>query len=138
MFDKGVDAIFCAAGGVGIGAINEAKSRAKAGEEVWIVGVDVDQYAEGIYEGDKSIILTSAMKCIDQAAYDMIMAENKGEFPGGETLVFDAKNNGVGIPAENPNFREVQISCGDICKLQSGEITVSDEQGSLIKKLVTL
>jgi basic membrane protein A len=135
MFDKGVDAIFCAAGGVGIGAINEAKSRAKAGEEVWIVGVDVDQYAEGIYEGDKSIILTSAMKCIDQAAYDMIMAENKGEFPGGETLVFDAKNNGVGIPAENPNLsREVQDKVAEIfAKLQSGEITVSDEQGNLIK-----
>jgi basic membrane protein A len=45
MFDKGVKAIFCAAGGVGVGAINEAKARAKAGADVWIVGVDVDQYA---------------------------------------------------------------------------------------------
>lgn len=135
MFDKGVDAIFCAAGGVGIGAINEAKSRAKAGEDVWIVGVDVDQYAEGIYEGDKSIILTSAMKCIDQAAYDMIVAESRGEFPGGEILVFDAKNNGVGIPVENPNLsQEVEDKVAEIfAKLQSGEITVSDEQGSLIK-----
>ncbi|HZX47176.1 MAG TPA: BMP family ABC transporter substrate-binding protein [Clostridia bacterium] len=135
MFDKGVDAIFCAAGGVGIGAINEAKARAKAGEEVWIVGVDVDQYAEGIYEGDKSIILTSAMKCIDQAAYDMIMAESKGQFPGGQTLVFDAKNNGVGIPKENPNLsKEVQDKVAEIfAKLQSGEITVSDQQGDLIR-----
>ncbi len=135
MFDKGVDAIFCAAGGVGIGAINEAKARAKAGEEVWIVGVDVDQYAEGIYEGDKSIILTSAMKCIDQAAYDMIMAESKGQFPGGQTLVFDAKNNGVGIPKENPNLsKEVQDKVAEVfAKLQSGEITVSDQQGDLIK-----
>lgn len=135
MFDKGVDAIFCAAGGVGIGAINEAKARAKAGEEVWIVGVDVDQYAEGIYEGDKSIILTSAMKCIDQAAYDMIMAESKGQFPGGQTLVFDAKNNGVGIPKENPNLsKEVQDKVAEIFeKLKSGEITVSDQQGDLIK-----
>jgi basic membrane protein A len=135
MFDKGVDAIFCAAGGVGIGAINEAKARAKAGEEVWIVGVDVDQYAEGIYEGDKSIILTSAMKCIDQAAYDMILAESKGQFPGGQTLVFDAKNNGVGIPKENPNLsKEVQDKVAEIfAKLQSEEITVSDQQGNLIK-----
>ena len=81
MFDKGIDAIFCAAGGVGVGAINEAKARAKSGEEVWIVGVDVDQYAEGIYEGDKSIILTSAMKRIDQAAYSMIEAKLAGKFP---------------------------------------------------------
>jgi basic membrane protein A len=135
MFDKGVDAIFCAAGGVGIGAINEGKSRAKAGEEVWILGVDVDQYDDGIYEGDKSVILTSAMKSVGQAAYDMIIAESKGEFPGGEILVFDAKNNGVGIPAENPNLsQEVQDKVIEILgKLESGEITVSDEQGDLIK-----
>ncbi len=135
MYDKGVDVIFCAAGGVGIGGINEAKSRAKAGEEVWIVGVDVDQYAEGIYEGEKSIILTSAMKYIDQAAYDMIKAEIEGQFPGGQTLVFDAKNNGVGIPQENPNLsEEVQNQVAEIFKkLQAGEITVSDQQGDLIK-----
>ncbi|MBA1337051.1 MAG: ABC transporter, substrate-binding protein [Firmicutes bacterium] len=135
MFDKGVKAIFCAAGGVGVGAINEAKSRAKTGEEVWIVGVDVDQYAEGIYEGDKSIIITSAMKYIDQVSYDMIKAEYEGKFPGGETLVFDAKNNGVGIPAKNPNLSdEVQAKVADVFKkLQTGEIKVSDQQGSLIK-----
>ncbi len=135
MFDKGVDAIFCAAGGVGIGAINEAKSRAKAGEEAWILGVDVDQYDDGIYEGDKSVILTSAMKSVGQAAYDMIIAESKGEFPGGQTLVFDANNKGVGIPSENPNLsREVQDKVTEILgKLESGEITVSDVQGDLIK-----
>jgi basic membrane protein A and related proteins len=32
MYDKGVDAIFAAAGGVGIGAINEAKARASTGQ----------------------------------------------------------------------------------------------------------
>jgi len=62
MFDKGVKAIFCAAGSVGIGSINEARTRAKAGQQVWIIGVDVDQYSEGIYDANKSVILTSAMK----------------------------------------------------------------------------
>jgi len=135
MFDKGVKAIFTAAGGVGVGAINEAKSRAKSGEEVWIVGVDVDQYADGIYEGDKSIILTSAMKRIDVAAYDMIAAELEGTFPGGETLNFDAKNNGIGIPAENPNLSDdVQAQVASVfSQLQAGSITVAAEQGNLIK-----
>lgn len=135
MYDKGVKAIFCAAGGVGIGAINEAKTRAKSGENVWVIGVDVDQYAEGIYDGDKSIILTSAMKKIGQAAYDMIKAEKDGQFPGGETLVFNAENNGVGIPDENPNLSaETQAKVAEIYeKLQSGEIIVSDQQGDLIK-----
>jgi basic membrane protein A and related proteins len=135
MFDKGVKAIFAAAGGVGVGAINEAKSRAGAGKEAWIVGVDVDQYADGIYTGDKSIILTSAMKRIDNAAHDMVIAENDGKFPGGQTLVFDAKNNGVGIPEKNPNLSDdTAAKVKDVfAKIQKGEIKIAAEQGGLIK-----
>ena len=135
MFDKGAKAIFCAAGGVGVGAINEAKARAKAGKTAWIIGVDVDQYAEGIYDGTKSIILTSAMKRIDTAAYDMIKAELDGKFPGGQILTFDAKNNGVGIPDENPNLDAAVVKeVADVYKkLQTGAIVVSAEQGNLIK-----
>ena len=66
MFDKGVKAIFCAAGGVGVGvgAIKEGVERNKQGKEAWIIGVDTDQYAEGFYDADntKSCILTSAVK----------------------------------------------------------------------------
>lgn len=135
MYDRGVKAIFCAAGGVGIGAINEAKTRAAAGQEVWIIGVDVDQYAEGIYAEGKSIILTSAMKRIDQAAYDMIMAEKDGKFPGGQILTFNAKNNGIGIPKDNPNLdddveEKVAKAFQDIV---DGKINISAERGNLIK-----
>ncbi|MCF7944587.1 MAG: BMP family ABC transporter substrate-binding protein [Spirochaetia bacterium] len=131
MYDRGVDAIFAAAGGVGVGAINEAKSRASAGKKVWIIGVDVDQYADGIYSGEKSIILTSAMKKIGQSAYDMIEAELNGEFPGGEILTFDATNDGVGIPDENPNLdAEVQEICNEVFEeLKTGEIEVASEPG---------
>ncbi len=135
MFDKGVKAIFCAAGGVGIGAINEAKARAKEGKNAWIIGVDVDQYSEGIYDGTKSVILTSAMKKIDQSAYDMVKAEKDGKFPGGQTLTFDATNNGVGIPEENPNLsKEVQDKVAQVYKLiQSGSVIISKARGNLIK-----
>ncbi len=135
MYDRGVNVIFCAAGGVGVGAINEAKTRVKAGEQVWIVGVDVDQFADGKYDGDKSVILTSAMKKIDQAAYDMIQQEQNGEFPGGQTLFFDVKNNGVGIPDENPNLSEdtTKKTKEVYEKINSDEIKVSGEQGNLLK-----
>ncbi|MBL7006431.1 MAG: BMP family ABC transporter substrate-binding protein [Spirochaetia bacterium] len=135
MYDRGVKAIFAAAGGVGVGAINEAKARATSGKNVWIIGVDVNQYADGIYSGDKSIILTSAMKRIDQAAYDMIKAELNGEFPGGQILTFNAKNNGVGIPDVNPNLTAaVQATAKEVfAKLQAGTIVVSDVKGNLIK-----
>ena len=135
MYDRGVKAIFAAAGGVGVGAINEAKARATSGKNVWIIGVDVNQYADGIYSGTKSIILTSAMKKIDQAAYDMIKADLAGEFPGGQVLMFNAENNGVGIPSENPNLRaDVEAAAKDVfAKLQAGTIVVSDVKGNLIK-----
>jgi basic membrane protein A and related proteins len=135
MYDRGVNVIFAAAGGVGVGAINEAKSRVKAGKKVWMVGVDVDQYKDGVYEGEKSVILTSAMKKIDQAAFDMIKAESEGKFPGGKTLTFDSKNDGVGIPEKNPNLTEdtVKKVAEVAAKLKSGEVKVAAEQGSLIK-----
>ncbi|MDV4149494.1 BMP family ABC transporter substrate-binding protein [Clostridium sp. AL.422] len=135
MYDNGVKAIFTAAGGVGVGAINEAKARATAGKEAWVIGVDVDQYSEGVYDGEKSIILTSAMKKIDTATFDIIKDELDGKFPGGQTLTFDAKSGGVGIPEENPNLSdETKTKVDEIYKdIQDGKIKVSAEQGDLIK-----
>ncbi len=135
MYDRGVDVIFAAAGGVGVGAINEAKQRVKAGEKVWMVGVDVDQYDDGKYEGDKSVVLTSAIKKIDKVAFDMVQAELDGKFPGGETLTFDATNDGIGLPEKNPNLSDDTVkTVEDIFqKVKAGEIKVAGEQGDLLK-----
>ncbi len=135
MFDKGVNVIFCAAGGVGFGAITEAKARAVAGKPAWIVGVDVNQYADGEYTPGKSIILTSAMKGIDVAAFDMIKADLDGKFPGGQTLVLNTKNNGVGIPAVNPNLSDdVSAKVKEVVEMIKGDkIVVADAMGKLIK-----
>jgi len=135
MYDKGVKAIFTAAGGVGVGAISEAKQRAANGKEAWIIGVDVDQYSEGIYEGNKSIILTSAVKKIDTATFDMIKDELDGKFQGGKTLIFDVTNNGVGIPEENPNLKEDTTKKVDeiFGKVKGGEIKVNNVADGLIE-----
>lgn len=137
MYDNGVKAIFAAAGGVGVGAITEAKQRVQAGEDVWMIGVDVDQFADGIYDEaeGKSVILTSAVKKLDTATFDMIQDELNGEFKGGEILTFDATNDGIGLPDENPNLSEDTIAkVSEVYeKIKSGEITVSNEQGDLIK-----
>lgn len=134
MYDRGVKVVFHAAGGVGVGVINEGKARAKAGKDVWVIGVDVDQYEDGKYDGDKSVVLTSAVKKIDKAAADMIKAENDDKFPGGQTLTFDAKNDGVGIPVDNPNLSEdAQKAASDVLeKMKSGEIAVADKGDGLI------
>ena len=110
MYDNGVKAIFTAAAGVNIGVITEAKTRVANGQEAWVIGVDSDQYDDGIYEGNKSVVLTSAIKKIDEAAYQIIENEINGEFPGGQVLRFDAKNDAVGIPSENPNLSDDTIA----------------------------
>jgi basic membrane protein A and related proteins len=135
MYDRGVNVIFTAAGGVGVGAINEAKTRATAGKSVWIIGVDGDQYKDGVYTGDKSVILTSAMKKVSEASFDMAKAVQDGSFPGGQTLTLDIKNDGVGIPATNPNLTDdTMTKVNDvIAKLKSGEVKVAAEKGDLIK-----
>ncbi|WP_288222428.1 BMP family protein [uncultured Clostridium sp.] len=137
MFDKGVKAIFTAAGGVGVGAIKEAKDRAANGKEAWIVGVDVDQYKDGVYDEkeNKSIILTSAVKKVDTASFDMIKDELDGNFKGGQTLIFDAKTGGIGIPAENPNLsKETQDKVEEVLGLiKEGKIVVADKADNLIE-----
>ncbi|MGL5151140.1 MAG: BMP family lipoprotein [Clostridium sp.] len=136
MYDRGVKAIFCAAGGVGIGVIDEAKARALKGDEAWVVGVDVDQYQDGIYGTEnKSVVLTSAMKMLAKVTEDMIKDEIDGKFQGGKTLIYDAKNDGVGIPKENKNLsEETQKKTDEIFgKVKSGDIVVADKADGLIE-----
>lgn len=137
MYDQGANVIFAAAGAVGNGIINEAVSRARTGKKVWVVGVDVDQYSQGIYDRTKgkSVVLTSAMKRINRAAYDMVERALAGNFPGGKILTYDAKNNGIGIPPENPN-----LSLDTVAKVKEvsdgmarGEISVSDKGDGLMR-----
>ena len=106
MFDKGIDTIMHAAGGVGVGAMTEAKTRG----DVKIVGVDVDQYHEGLLNDGSSIILTSAMKNIDVAVKEHLGYYLNDEFKGGQVFTLGITDNGVGIPSENPNLSDDTIA----------------------------
>ncbi|MGL4990314.1 MAG: BMP family ABC transporter substrate-binding protein [Sarcina sp.] len=135
MYDRGVKAIFASAGKVGVGVITEAKTRVAKGENVWVIGVDVDQYQDGVYEGDKSVVLTSATKKIGKSAFEMIEHELKGTFPGGETLVFDIKTDDVGLPEKNPNLSEDTLSkVSDVIELmKKDEVKVISEKEDAAK-----
>ena len=128
MYDRGVDVIFCAAGGVGAGVIKEARERAVSGEKVWVIGVDSDQYEEGIYDNQSSIILTSALKKVDSATLDIIGQAVNGTFPGGQVLEYGVNNNGVGLPEENPNLSEATIAKVNevYTGIKDGKIIVAD------------
>ena len=135
MFDRGVTCIHAAAGGVGVGVINETKARRQVGKDVWVVGVDVNQYNEGLLPDGKSAVLTSAMKYIDRAAFDMVKEALDGTFKGGRSLLLTAKEDAVGIPLENPNLSDdVQKKVDELYQqIKSGSIVVADKQGDLFR-----
>ncbi len=134
LYDSGCYVIYHAAGGTGNGVIKEAKDRKLNGQDVWAIGVDTDQYDEGIYEGDKSVILTSMLKGVGVASHDVCKMVMDGTFKG-ELLVFDLSNDGVDIPANNPNLEKEWVD--EIQKfkekVKSGEIKV-DPVPERIKK----
>lgn len=134
LYDKGVDIIQHASGGVGIGIIAEAKTRYDNGEEVYVVGVDVDQYAEGITSSGKSIMLTSAMKRLDVAVSTHLEYWLNDEFKGGQVITMDFQQEGVGLPTENPNLTESTLIELEKVKedLAKGEIVVPSTQEELI------
>ena len=135
LFSKGVDAVFCAAGTTGVGGLNETKNRALSGENVWAVGVDVDQYYEGDLGNGKSCILTSAMKDVAGVAYDMVKALADGTFPGGQLLTLGIKEDRAGIPASNPNLTpEIEAKVAGVVELiKAGKVTIADNGNGLIK-----
>lgn len=126
MYDAGASSIFHAAGATGNGAIKEAKDRAAAGNPVWVIGVDRDQYEDGLYADGKSVVLTSMVKRVDIASYGVASLAMEGKFPGGQTLTFNLQNNGVGIPDNNPNLSaDITAAVADYkLKVLSGEIAV--------------
>ncbi|WP_413376149.1 BMP family lipoprotein [Alkalihalobacillus sp. 1P02AB] len=106
MYSQGADIIYHAAGGSGNGLITEAINRARNGENVWAIGVDQDQYEDGIYDGEKSVMLTSMVKRVDVAVADVAERTMNGDFPGGEILVYGLEENGVGIAESTQNLSD--------------------------------
>ncbi len=105
MFDKGLKIIFNVAGSTGNGIIKEAKKRVQRGQEVWVLGCDKDQYDEGIYKDDKSVVLTSMVKNLDVVVYDTLTDVKNGKFKSGYKF-YTLKDNGVNLPKKNPNLKD--------------------------------
>ncbi|HEY1564266.1 MAG TPA: BMP family ABC transporter substrate-binding protein [Gaiellaceae bacterium] len=78
--------IFQVAGLCGDGALKEASKLHK-----WGIGVDADEFSVA------SRVLTSALKKTDVGVYDTIQGAAKGHFKGGQDLLFNLKNSGVGV-----------------------------------------
>jgi basic membrane protein A len=95
MFDAGADVVYAAAGGSGSGVFTAAKASSGS----WAIGVDSDQYLSAD-AAVKDVILTSALKNVNVAVFDVIQAGTKGSFLTG-VQTYDLKNGGVGYSKSN-------------------------------------
>ena len=95
IFEEGADVIYHAAGGTGTGMFTAAKEHSEStGSKVWGIGVDSDQY-HTVGEGVREYVLSSMLKRVDVAVFEIIKAHLEGTFTPGETR-YDLSVDGVG------------------------------------------
>jgi basic membrane protein A len=99
-YDSGVYAIYSAAGGSGNGTISQAKEYRIAGRNVWAIGVDSDQFEEGLYNDKDSAVLTSMLKRVENSVIYALNEVKNGTFVP-SVVTFDLKADGVGYSAAN-------------------------------------
>ena len=87
---QGSKVVFQVAGGCGLGALDAAKEKGVQG-----IGVDADQAYLG------SQIMTSALKKVDVAVFNVIKATQAGQFQGGTDVSNDVKSGGIGYGKTN-------------------------------------
>lgn len=79
--DQGADVIFGAGGSTGNGALQEVATAEGAGETVFCIGVDTDQWET--LPAAQPCLVSSAMKLITPGVVELAMMANEGNFPGG-------------------------------------------------------
>jgi len=117
-YQQGVNAIFHASGSTGLGVFEAARERRKLA-----IGVDADQYAEA-----PGHILTSMVKGVDAAVYDVIKRVHDSTFAGGVYqfglaeqgvgYVYDANNRGLIADSVRTRLEALRL------QIISGAITV--------------
>lgn len=126
--NQGADVIFTAAGNSGLGAFDavEQFGRNASGEaNKFVIGVDSNQ--NGVKPG---FVLTSMVKRVDNAVYDVVKEVLGGQFKGG-FHVFGLDKDGVAYAMDENNkgiipdevLKQVEEAKG---KIVAGEIKVTD------------
>ncbi|MBM9504640.1 BMP family lipoprotein [Actinacidiphila acididurans] len=120
MLDQGIDVIYSAAGLSGDGSIQAVAGKSGA----WAIGVDSDQYQDPALAKYKDHILTSAIKNVDVASYDLIKSVHDGTAKTG-TNNYTLANGGVSLSTTGGFLGDVQSQIDAAKqKIVSGQITV--------------
>jgi basic membrane protein A and related proteins len=125
--DKGADVIFAAAGNSGLGAFDAVEQAGTANGRAthFVIGVDSNQ--NGVKPG---FVLTSMVKRVDNAVYDIVKEVVDGRFNGG-FHVYGLESDGVGYVVDDYNRTLVSpdaIAAAEEAKKKiiAGEIKVTD------------
>lgn len=121
-YGRGADIIYHASGVTGLGVFEAAREKHKLA-----IGVDSDQYPEA-----PGYVLTSMIKVVDNAVYDIIKAEKESRFQGGRAVLFDIRSRGVDYIYDDHNKDlipdTIHAKVEEIRnKIINGEIKVSDQ-----------
>lgn len=118
MITNGADVVFHAAGGTGLGMIEACKEA-----NIMAIGVDSDQSALA-----PENIITSALKRVDTASYEISKAVLEGKYAAGVTT-YDLASEGVDYVASDLLPDDVKKAIDDVkAKILSGEIVVPNNQ----------
>lgn len=124
LYNEGCDIIYHAAGGVGLGLFQATQELREDGEDVWAIGVDMDQQvALPKFEG---VMLSSMMKRVDNATYDAVKSVVDGNFKG-EVKVLGIAEGGVGMSAstsKNTDAKVIEKAKEFEEKIKNGDIKV--------------
>ncbi len=120
MYDNGADVVYHAAGGSGTGVFDAAVD---AGEGNWAIGVDSDQYLTASAP-QKPHILTSMLKRVDTATFDMVSSVADGK-PLVSYQTYDLAHDGVGYSTSGGFIDDItDVIDGYAEKIKSGDIKV--------------
>src|SRR4051794_16652508 len=123
--EAGADVIYAAAGLSGQGVIKSA-----AAHKVWAIGVDSDQYKQGALAKYKDSILSSALKNVGGAVYDLVKSVVNGKPLSGEVRG-DLQSGGVGFADSNPKYLAMKDVVAAVAKAKqdivNGKVTVNTQ-----------
>ena len=97
--EDGADVVYHAAGLSGQGVIEAAAAAKK-----WAIGVDSDQYSQNALKSYKQYILTSALKDVAGAVYNLAKSVHDGK-PETGVVRASLKTGGVSLADSNPVFK---------------------------------
>ena len=127
MYEDGADIVYHAAGGTGAGLFLAAQEQSEVtGSDVWAIGVDSDQYHTA-GPGVQDYILTSMLKRVDSAIFEMVKSVIDGNVTAGPT-VYDLSVDGVGYSTSGGFVDDIVDQLEDFkAQILSGAIVVPKE-----------